>query len=444
MTVSDALPRSRDAIRKIQSAGKRRAVEYARRTPFWRERLAGIDASRLDDPAEWQKIPILDKELLRNLSDADFYTRFCHSTDGVPTSVEGARDPFIEYWRSGGSTGKPLFYPRSRIDIDYAMIGFRRVYQCAGVGGSATQSERVHVSFPLGIHPVGTMMARAAQAESIGVNWGGGGSNTPTALQLDLIQRLRPTIWCGMSSYGLHLANLADQQGVDLARGSVHTVFCSAEPVSAAKRAKIERDWGARLFDGFGMTEAGMMGAEDGLPGGFRIWTDQFHVEVVDPDTHLPVAPGIEGALVVTALFTNHITPFLRWLSGDLVVYDEADDASGPFAVFPKVRHAHRTSGFFKVRGVNINHADFEDFIFRMREITDFRCELFETGGLDELRVSIELARGVASEPAIAALAAQTKQVFELKPQIVVLEPGTLAREFESSVKAPRFADRRG
>jgi hypothetical protein len=29
-------------------------------------------------------------------------------------------------------------------------------------------------------------------------------------------------------------------------------------------------------------------------------------------------------------------------------------------------------------------------------------------------------------------------------PQIVVLETGTLAREFEASVKAARFLDRRG
>jgi hypothetical protein len=32
---------------------------------------------------------------------------------------------------------------------------------------------------------------------------------------------------------------------------------------------------------------------------------------------------------------------------------------------------------------------------------------------------------------------------FELTPQIVVVETGSLAREFEASVKMPRFADRR-
>ena len=36
------------------------------------------------------------------------------------------------------------------------------------------------------------------------------------------------------------------------------------------------------------------------------------------------------------------------------------------------------------------------------------------------------------------------KQKFELTPEIVLLESGTLAREFESAIKAPRFMDRRG
>ena len=32
---------------------------------------------------------------------------------------------------------------------------------------------------------------------------------------------------------------------------------------------------------------------------------------------------------------------------------------------------------------------------------------------------------------------------FELTPRIVVVETGTLAKEFEASVKMPRFVDRR-
>ena len=37
------------------------------------------------------------------------------------------------------------------------------------------------------------------------------------------------------------------------------------------------------------------------------------------------------------------------------------------------IRHARRTTGFFKIRGVNVNHSEFEDFMFRYPEINDFQ-----------------------------------------------------------------------
>lgn len=223
----------------------------------------------------------------------------------------------------------------------------------------------------------------------------------------------------------------------------------SAEPVSKAKRDKIERSWGARLTDNFGMTEAGMMGAEDQPGLGFRIWTDMYFIEVLDPKSFEPVAEGEEGTLVVTSLWTNNATPFLRWSSGDLVTYHEADDEkegknAGPFSVFPRVKHAHRTTGFFKVRGVNIGHQDLEDFMFRDAEIGDFRAEAVNEGGNDVLRLSIEVRRGVDADALVMKLLQQVREVFELAPEIVVLTTGTLAREGESSIKSARFIDQRG
>jgi phenylacetate-CoA ligase len=64
-------------------------------------------------------------------------------------------------------------------------------------------------------------------------------------LQLELIERLKPTIWMGMSSYGLHLANLAEARGLDLAARSVETLLCSAEPLSDASAGSLRAN-GAR------------------------------------------------------------------------------------------------------------------------------------------------------------------------------------------------------
>jgi phenylacetate-CoA ligase len=128
-----------------------------------------------------------------------------------------------------------------------------------------------------------------------------------------------------------------------------------------------------------------MMAAEDGTADGFRVWSDLFFIEVVDPQTGRQLPDGEVGALVVTPLFTNTITPFLRWVSGDMVSVRQEAAGNGPFAVFPVLRHAHRTSGFVKVRGININHGELEDFMFRLPEVNDFKGEVVTDGALDQL-----------------------------------------------------------
>ena len=177
--------------------------------------------------------------------------------------------------------------------------------------------------------------------------------------------------------------------------------MCSAEPVSQAKRDKIERSFGAKLTDNFGMTEAGMMGGEwkDDEPGrasasgptsttsrcstrsrssrrrrarSARWWSPRCR-----PTTSRRSCAGARATSSPTAKQTT---------------------GKGPFSVFPRIKHAHRTAGFFKVRGVNLGHQDLEDFMFRHLEIGDFRAEALNEGGNDILRLSIEVRRG--SDPA--------------------------------------------
>jgi phenylacetate-CoA ligase len=174
------------------------------------------------------------------------------------------------------------------------------------------------------------------------------------------------------------------------------------------------------------------------------VWSDLFFVEVVDPTSGQPLPDGETGALVVTPLFTNNITPFLRWVSGDLVTLRRDVPGAGPFGVFPVLRHAQRTTGFFKVRGININHGEFEDLMFRLAPINDFKCEALTLDALDVLRVCVEIKRDADPAAAITLVEREIKRVFELTPRVETLELGTLAREFEASVKAPRIVDRRG
>ncbi len=432
LTLDDAPypAKSRDDISALHKARLPIAVERARRSAYFMGKLDHIDLDRLDDPNEWRKIPIMTKDQLREVPADRFYEDFCIAP----------RADVVEYWRSGGATGRPLFYPRSAEDMHYGMEGFRRLIRAPG----CTRDDIVHISFPMGIHPVGHLYARAAEELGLATIWCGAGNNTPSELQIDLIRTLKPTVWAGMASYGLQLAQTAERIGFDLAGSSVTRFLTAAEPVSPGKRERIERMWGAKLFDQFGCTEGSAMGSESDAHDGMHFFTDLFHIEVVDEATHEPVAEGKTGLLVMTPLWNNTVTPFLRWDTGDYVTWKGYDETAGDLLIYPVIAHAQRTAGFFKVRGININQPDIEDMMHRVETIVDFKIEAIETETLDGLCISIELARGADAASCASALQNQVKNAFELTPEVVVLATGELVKEFAGQIKPNRFIDRRG
>ena len=417
-------PRSQAAIDAIQKERRRIAVERALQSPFWKKRLPKLDLDRLHEPEVWRRIPVLTKDALREIPADRFHEEFCIAP----------RTQVVEYWRSGGATGRPLFYPRSAEDMETNLMAFERAWAIVG----ATADDCAHISFPLGVHPVAHLYARAAINLGIGTVWCGAGNNTASDAQLELIEQLKPTIWIGMASYGLHLANLAETKGIDLSRSTVKKLLVAAEPLSPVKREKLERAWGAQVFDHFGMTEAAIVSGESLDHAGLHAFTDLWHLEVLD-DKGDPVRDGEVGSLVVTALWSNTMTPFLRWSSGDLVSIAPSAGGKQPWSVFPIMRHARRTVGFFKVRGVNINHAELEDAMFRDPAVVDFRAEVHNAGDNDVLHLHVETRTG-APEPIVEMV----RRTFQVTPQVSLLPRGTIAKEFEANVKLPRFVDKRG
>jgi phenylacetate-CoA ligase len=413
-------PTSVFQLNEIQRERKEIAVQRARQSPFLKKR---IPQGRAEDI--WHRIPLLTKEELRQIPPQRFHDEFCIQP----------RTKVVEYWRSGGATGRPLFYPRSAEDMEHGLRAFERAWALVG----ATADDCAHISFPLGVHPVAHLYARTAINHGIGTVWCGAGTNTPSETQLELIDHLKPTIWLGMASYGLHLANLAEAKGFDLSSSTVKKIIVAAEPLSPVKRSKLEKAWGAEVFDHFGMTEGAFVAGEGLGHHGLHIWADQFYVEVVDEKTGEPLPEGQVGSLVVTPLWNNCMTPFLRWSSGDLVSFSSEGRGDGPWSIFPMLKHARRTVGFFKVRGVNINHAELEDALFRDPDVVDFRAEVLNDGDNDVLHLYVE-KRGGTPEGTVEAV----RSAFQVAPKVTLLPRGTIAKDFEAAVKAPRFVDKRG
>jgi phenylacetate-CoA ligase len=424
-------PSHADELRSHQLELRRTAVERALRSPLFARKVqaAGVTPENAIDDAAWAAIEPITKDDLRTIPAEQLYREMVICQ---PAEIR-------EYWRSGGVTGEPFYYPRTSEDLEAASIGFRRVFRAAGIGAG----DSVHVSMPIGVHPAGQHMVRAAQAEGAAVVWAGAGSAMPSEAQVELIHKLGATAWSGLASYGLHLASIAAGLGKPFRQGKVRKLVSSAEPITPAKRSKIEQLWNAELFDGFGMSEVNMMSGECHRHTGLHLWTDLCYVEVLHPESHTPVPLGDEGLLCVTSLQTNHATPFIRWLSGDVIRMTEGCDCGTPFALFPLLHHAGRTMGFFKIRGVNVNHGDLEDMMLACPGVADYRLTLVNDGDREALRVEIECDEQPARGSVERAVAVLFEQQLGIAAAIEIVERGTLAGQFEGVVKPQRIVDGR-
>ena len=399
------------------------AVERARKAPFYARKLgaAGLGRGAIVDAERWRAIPPTTKDELRAVE------RFA---DDLVIAHSGE---IAEFWRSGGVTGRPLFYPRTHADVAASLDAFGTAATVCGVRAS----DVFFCSLPIGIHPAGQQTVRAVQALGAATVWAGAGNQTPSPTQVELVHELGATVWCGMPAFGLHLAHLAEGMGRPLARSHVRTVITTAEPLAASKRALLERLWGAEVRDMFGMSEVTLMAAECGRSPGLHVWREHSFCEVLDAETLQPVAPGETGVLCVTPLSTGNAVPFLRWLSGDVVRIEEGCDCARRDD--PRLIHAGRTLAFLKVKGVNLSHVELEDALYGIGELRDFRVVVTVD---DRLRVDVE-SPDAAAASVLAAVASIFTDRFGVRAEVRTVARGSIAAALEGQIKAQRFVDER-
>ena len=430
--MSLALPASPKAAAAALDNYGATAFANAWRSPFVRRKLeeAGLSPGQVPSLEELRRIRPTTKDELREMSNEQFYEDVVISAPAEVATV----------WRSGGVTGRPLFYPRAKADYGPLLESFKRTLDMAGVG----PGDLLHNSFPLGAHPLGHMFCYASLALGAGCLPAGSGHNTPTETQIQLLFDLKPTVWAGLASYLVHMGHVAESMGRDPRSAGLRLIVNSGEALTPAKRERIEATWGARLVSQYGMSECSMMGGECEAADGFHVWTDMFVLEILDPATWDPVPPGEVGMVVVTPIHNSHSTPFLRWASGDMASLHEDCSCRGPYSVFPRLRLAGRTAGFIKVKGVNINDQELEDVLLRVGGLADFMAWVETMEGSDRLRVEIETAEGLEPAAGRAQVAQRIAAIFEVRPVVESLPRGTIAKRLEADVKQVRVRDVRG
>ena len=170
-------------------------------------------------------------------------------------------------------------------------------------------------------------------------------------------------------------------------------------------------------------------------PGGIHVNESEFIVEVVDPKTLEPVPEGEEGELILTNLSRIGF-PILRYRTGDLVRLNQAPCACGrTFARF-EGGVLGRVDDMVVIRGVNVFPSAVENLVRRCDAIVEFRIRVSSLGEMSELNVEIELQPGTDLNAAQEQVHHEISSGLGLRPEVKVVEPGTLPR-FE--MKAKRF-----
>ncbi|HZN18094.1 MAG TPA: AMP-binding protein [Micromonosporaceae bacterium] len=427
-----AYPRTAEEVESARSARLPAALDQAWRSSFFRRRLekAGIARGEVPTGDAWQRIEPTTKDELRQLSSEEFHDELVVAEPGDIAMV----------WRSGGVTGRPLFYPKHRDDLPALIESFTRILELAGIG----RGSLVHNSFPfLGAHPIGHMFGHALRDRGCGNVFAGSGANTPSETQVRLLFELRPTAWLGIGSYLNILGHRAEAMGYDPAASSLRTIVSSAEPLTPARRARMRSVWGgAELYDCYGMTECSMMGGECARHDGLHVWTDLFQLEILDPETLQPLPYGEVGAVVVTPLHSARAIPFLRWWSGDLGALEPGCDCA--FAAFPRLRLAARTVGFAKVRGVNISYVELEETLLGLDVVADYLVRVTATDLDDRLNIEVEPAAGHDPATVVATVVERVSTAYEVRPDVAVVARGSIAERLERDVKQVRVRDERG
>jgi len=264
----------------------------------------------------------------------------------------------------------------------------------------------------------------------------GGGMRSNTRLRTLLDNEA--TVICTTPTYALHLAEVANEDDIDLAAGKVRTIIVAGEPGGSipATRAHIEERWGgARVVDHHGMTEIGPASYEcPRRRGVLHILETAFFPEVIDPVSLQPVGPGVRGELVLTNLGRVG-SPILRYRTGDTVQRaQETRCVCGSEEMALEGGILGRSDDMVVVRGVNLYPSAVEQVVRSSGGVAEFRVEIYHERSLTEMSIQIEPVPG--EEPAAIShrVAAALHYALGLRVDVSAVPRGTLPR-FEAKAK---------
>jgi phenylacetate-CoA ligase len=260
------------------------------------------------------------------------------------------------------------------------------------------------------------------------------------------MRRLGTTVYFATQSYVLYVGERARALGIDpSAELSVRAVVGGGEPGLLAIegfRDRMRRAWGEGVdaFESAGASEMGYLGQECSAHQGLHVPEDHLLLEVLDLADGTPVGPGERGELCITHLRREGM-PLVRYRIGDVTVFE--DDRCGCGRTHLRLRGiVGRTDDMVKVKGLQFFPSQVESVLARTPGCTgEFLIVVGKDQSevLDTFTVKVE-AECVDSEGLVASIERDVRALSGIRPEVEVLEPGTLVR---SPHKAVRLLDLR-
>ena len=418
---------SPDDLQFFQLKGLQWTVSHAfANSPFYRKRLAEAGAAPGDirTLADLSRLPFTTAEDLR---------------DNYPLpllSVEPSE--IVRIHSSSGTTGKRKILSYTQKDIDDWLYMFARCYELAGL----SREDRVQICVGYGLWTAGAGFQLGAERFGAMTIPAGPGN---LDLQCSFLQDLQTTVLCCTASMGLLMAEEVHARGIR-DKINLRKVILGAERTSDAMIATIKELLGVEeVYDIPGLTE--LYGPGTGLScrheTGIHYWADFYILEILDPETLAPVAPGEIGEMVYTTL-VKEAAPLIRYRSRDLTRLVEGECPCG--CILP--RHDKilgRSDDMVVFRGVNIYPGQADETLSKIEGIgSEYQILLEHKGdGKDYMTVKVERAsQGNAdADTALSRMiAVEMKRNLMVSSAVEIVPYGSLPR---SERKTKRLFDNR-
>lgn len=374
-----------------------------------RLRAAGF-ATAEDVLQRWQEVPFSSKADLV----ADFQVH--------PPWGSIATEPLHHYTRfcqtSGTSTGQPIAWLDTPQSWQVLLDCWKRVFEAAGLKRG---EDRIFFAFSFGPFLGFWTAFEAAAGDCLVIPSGGMSSEARLAAML----RYDATVLCCTPTYAMRLGEMLPVG----TRHGIRKIIVAGEAGGSVPhvRARLEKLWGAAIFDHHGMTEVGPVTYEHpDHPGVLQVIHSAYHAEIIEPSTGFDAPEGGEGELVLTTL-RRTACPLIRYRTGDWV---RRRTIAGDLCLEGGI--LGRCDDMFVVRGVNVYPSAVDNVVRSFPEILEYQILRRSVDAMEELEVCIELAAEAPTD-VIPRLERKLKDVFSLRMPVKLMPPGSLPRhEFKA------------